>query len=224
MLPSNTNIEASIPESYHEELNQDDYPLVKYWNLQDWKDHVEAQKGISGGRKVKGGVLASQGINVAMLYVEDGLGEAIDGYAATHMRATAHRVFHQLLALGIAPLTWGTVQLAASKIYHREMVSEYPILRYCAKRWKADWLASRIYSSWYTTHRDSEKPVKSEDRDGVNGSSVLATKKRTHRRTSSPKSHRKKARAEEEAEASAKPIMYGFLRVTPVQLTHRVHD
>lgn len=173
---------------------------------------------------MKGGVLASQGINVAMLYVEDGLGEAIDGYAATHMRATAHRVFHQLLALGIAPLTWGTVQLAASKIYHREMVSEYPILRYCAKRWKADWLASRIYSSWYTTHRDSEKPVKSEDRDGVNGSSVLATKKRTHRRTSSPKSHRKKARAEEEAEASAKPIMYGFLRVTPVQLTHRVHD
>lgn len=187
-------------------LDQADYPEVKFWNIQDWKQHQGAHKGVSGGPR--GNVMAAQGINVSMLYVEGPTGEIIDGFAATFIRSTAHRIFQQLMDLNMAPNTWGAVGSQAAKHYRHEMASEIPELRLCSNHWKADYLATHIYPSWRSHARQAI--IKSEDRDLLDDSVANPSRKRQHGKAA--KSPRKKARQREEKASTQQPIRYEFTR------------
>lgn len=91
-------------DCYPEQLNQLDYPMVKFWRYQDWKEHT-AKEEEDGDKKSnpKGSVQASRGINVAMLYIEDDQGEPISGRQATDIRAVAYRIFQELMERNLAP-------------------------------------------------------------------------------------------------------------------------
>jgi hypothetical protein len=63
------------------ELNHSDFPLVKCWVKKTFVQ-VEAAT-LPPGERGKG--RASQGVNVAMRYVEDKSGEPVDGYLAQYI-------------------------------------------------------------------------------------------------------------------------------------------
>lgn len=182
------SFEANSTDSdfYPDELDQRDYPMVKFWRLQDWKKHSTAKDAdIDKKSNPKGSVQSSQCINVAMLYIEDEQGDPISGYKATEIRSIAYRVFRELQERNMAPLTWGTIRSQASKYYHREMNKAFPILGLCADRWKADRLASKNYSSWYGTHGHAEIVPKLEDDQTSNVS--IGQKRYRRQRHISPK-------------------------------------
>lgn len=131
------------------------------------------------------------------MFIEDENGTPVNGFRATEIRGAAYRIFHELVARNIAPLTWGTIRSPASKYYHREMNAAFPILGLCTGRWKAERLASKIYSSWYSTHKSkATHPLKLEDNELANipptQKRSRANSRRDHRRSS--KSPRKKAK------------------------------
>lgn len=57
--------------SHVTKLNQSDYPMIKYWNHDDWKKNIKMNKGISTGgegdpKSLRGPTRMAEGINVAM--------------------------------------------------------------------------------------------------------------------------------------------------------------
>lgn len=186
-----------INNTYPDELNQRHYPLVNFWRLQDWKEHEEREELAEKKSNPKGAVQASKGVNVATLYVEDEEGIPINGFQARELRNAAYRIFHELMARSIAPQTWGTIRSPASKYYHREMNIAFPILALCANRWKGERLASKIYSSWYSTHSSKmAHPLKSEDNE-INDEASLGQKRIRRQHRHSSKSPRKKNKTKE---------------------------
>jgi hypothetical protein len=100
----------------------------------------------------KGRTQAAQGINAAMQYIEDEHGIPVDGHRATIIRANAQRIWFQLLEHDLAPETWGVASLNVSKQYNEEMLRQAPELGYCDDNWKAQYIGTQNYSSWYATH------------------------------------------------------------------------
>ena len=49
----------------------------------------------------------------------------------------------------MAPGTWGNVSNEIHAKYICKMEDKWPMLRYCENNWKADALATSIYSQWY---------------------------------------------------------------------------
>ena len=157
-------------------LLQLDYPLVKYWERKVWKAAAGARKDTSEVQtknSTRGGTRSSQGENVMMLYIEDANGIPIDGNTASGMRDFARSIWRSLYERGIAPETWGQATKEIREEYCGEMEREYHVLRFCNNHWKANALATAIYSQWYRTYKKI-KPCpnnndNSESDDGSNG-------------------------------------------------------
>ena len=133
-------------------LSQIDYPLVTFWEKKHWKNLASTKKDSSevetkGG--ARGGTRSSRGENVMMLYVEDASGTPIDGNIASDMRDFARSIWRSLYERGIAPETWGQATKEVREEFCRDMETEYPVLRLCDNHWKANALATTIYSQWY---------------------------------------------------------------------------
>jgi hypothetical protein len=142
-------------------LSQVDYPLVKFWERKVWKSVANNRKDTSevqtkGGSR--GGTRSSKGENVMMLYIEDANGMPVDGNIASAIRELARSIWRSLYERGIAPETWGQATKEVREEYCREMESEYPVLRLCNNHWKANTIATAIYSQWYRTYDKKMKP------------------------------------------------------------------
>lgn len=151
-------------------LLQLDYPLVKYWERKVWKSVACTRKDTSEVQTKsgsRGGTRSSKGENVMMLYIEDANGSPIDGNIASGMRDFARSIWRSLYDRGIAPETWGQATKEVRGEYCREMESEYPVLRLCNNHWKANAVATAIYSQWYRTYDKKMKPC--QDNDNSNG-------------------------------------------------------
>ena len=59
---------------------------------------------------------ASQGVNVAMRYVEDENGEPVDGYPAQHIRTWARGIWIQIAEKGILRAKWGDMSVEYLKL------------------------------------------------------------------------------------------------------------
>ena len=68
---------------------QSDYPLVKYWTKQQWKDNENNNKDASDILEIKdktrGGTRSAKGENVMMLYIEHEDGTPIDSNMAAQI-------------------------------------------------------------------------------------------------------------------------------------------
>ncbi|KAH8113020.1 hypothetical protein DFH11DRAFT_1878619 [Phellopilus nigrolimitatus] len=159
-------------------LCEADYPGVRYWRRSKWTEHTRTQKGLSDAMGLKGvaqrgPTRASQNINVAMLYVENEKGESVDGERAQNMRSFAHTIFHKLLAFKKAPSTWSIAGNDVKDHYANEMESKFPELRFCADQWKAQYIATQIYSSWSSNHLGKDTSIKMEQEEGGNAAKRL---------------------------------------------------
>jgi hypothetical protein len=170
MLPDRVS-NAKLPP-----LSQADYPLVKFWERKVWKSVAVTRKDTSeveSKGSSRGGTRSSKGENVMMLYIEDTNGLPIDGSLASGMRDFARCIWRSLYERGIAPETWGKATKEVREEFCREMESEFFVLRLCDNHWKANALATTVYSQWYRTydkkvktHLDNDSSNEGNDGDG----------------------------------------------------------
>ena len=145
------------------ELHQSDFPLVKCWVKKTFVQ-VETTT-LPPGERGKG--RASQGVNVAMRYVEDENGEPVDGFQAQYIQTWARRIWIEIAEKGILRPKWGDMSVEDLKYYHREMRRKFPVLALCENSWKADQIAIDNYSSWHTSYAPKHSSVKVKQESSV---------------------------------------------------------
>jgi len=155
-------------------LSQGEYPMVRFWERKVWKSIAGAKKDTSeveSKGSSRGGTRSSKGENVMMLYIEDANGSPIDSNIASGMRDFARCIWRSLYERGIAPESWGKATKEVRDEFCREMETEYFVLRLCDNHWKANALATTIYSQWYRTYNKKMKfhPDDDGNSEGNNG-------------------------------------------------------
>ena len=96
-LPShNTTIDDTKLAMY----SQSEYPHIKYWTRQQWKESENNTKDASDLQdnkdKTRGGTRSAKGENVMMLYIEHIDGMPIDGNMAADIRDYARMIWKDL--------------------------------------------------------------------------------------------------------------------------------
>jgi hypothetical protein len=136
--------------------SQSDYPLIKYWTKQQWKDYENNNKDASDilevKEKTRGGTRCAKGENVMMLYIEHEDGTPIDGSMAAQIREHARLIWKDLYHRGKAPEKWTDASREVREEYFREMEERWEVLRYSDDHWKANKLATALYSIWYNQY------------------------------------------------------------------------
>ncbi|KAH8980249.1 hypothetical protein EDB86DRAFT_3088033 [Lactarius hatsudake] len=159
-------------------LVRSDYPLVKFWTKLAWKiysDTINDSSNLVPGDNRRGRTRSAQGINVMMLYIENADGTSIDGIVAGQIRDFAHSIWHRLLLRKAAPDKWGDAPSDVREHYYYDMEVKYEVLRYCEGHWKAQAVATSIYSQWHSTFvKKRGATVKEEE----NADTVQATTKK----------------------------------------------
>ena len=146
-----------IPLNMLPTFEREDYPLVKYWYRHEWNTAENNQVAHIGAH---GKARAAQGENVTLRFIEDENGNIIDGYRATAMRRLARELWAGLNSVGKAPKTWGKVDATVAAQYRNEMERKFSELRLCDHSWKADFIATLNYPSWYNNNVEKEEHLK----------------------------------------------------------------
>jgi len=161
-----------------------DLPLVKYWRKRAWKVHSDTLNDSSDlmpGRKRgrRGRTRSAQGINVTMLYIENADGTPINGAVAGEIREFACSIWRGLHSWprSAAPEKWGDASKEVREQYYLEMETEFEVLRYCEGHWKAQAVATSIYSQWYSVFVKKRNGAVKEE-DDTDEETVQATTKR----------------------------------------------
>lgn len=94
----------------------------------------------------------ADGMNISMRYVENEDGDVISGFRVKTILKFAHSVFFQLRDHNKHPKTWGAAGVDVVRAFYEEMERQFPELALCADHWKAQYIATKNYSSWYSTH------------------------------------------------------------------------
>ena len=131
------------------------YPNVKFWNKDNWTEfklskQAEPEEVADLPEPLQGNTQASQGINVAMRYVEDQHGNIVDGFLAAMMQSLAWAIWVELGISGAAPLTWGQADAETKKGYYQAMAAGFFELRLCDSNWKVEQIATENYSGWFS--------------------------------------------------------------------------
>ena len=135
-------------------LKRVDYPGIRFWTRPEWMDHLKNNGDSSsfGTESSRGRTLMSQGINKTAKYIEDSSGNPVDGYKLRDMLTHMRSIWSSLLLLNHAPTTWGKANMEILQHFHREMRVKFPEFGLCENDWKADYLATTHYPSWYSNH------------------------------------------------------------------------
>lgn len=162
-----TTIDDTKPLVY----SQSEYPLIKYWTRQQWKENENSTKDASNlldnKDKTRGGTRSAKGENVMMLYIERIDGTPIDGNMAAQIREHARIIWKDLYQRGKAPEKWTDASRDVREEYFREMERRWEVLRYCDNHWKATKLATTLYSIWYNQYH--KKAIKSQNNNAHEG-------------------------------------------------------
>ena len=145
-----------IPFNMLPNAEREHYPLVKYWYRHEWNTAESNLVGAGAHGKAR----AAQGENVTLRFIEDENGNIIDGFRATAMRRFARELWAGLNRVGKAPKTWGKVDAAVAAQYRNEMERKFSELRLCGDNWKADFIATLNYPSWYNNNVEKEENLK----------------------------------------------------------------
>ena len=138
------------------------FPEVKYWTKQDWKEVENKRKNSSEVAGPRGGGRSAKGENVMMLYVEHDNGRPVSGAMASDIRDFARSIWRGFYSRGMAPEKWGDVSKAVKDDYIHDMEREWSVLRYCEGHWKANYIATSIYSQWYHAYHKKTKRIKDD--------------------------------------------------------------
>jgi hypothetical protein len=138
---SNTDVTMMAAASTMAPLSQADHPYVRFWTQSDWKTHRKTRSGFSNIDPVS-----------PSAYLEDNEGQPVDADRAAYIRNVAHKLWFLLRERKIHPTTWGEVTAEADGIYKRGMAALLIEMRLCKDNWKATYLATQNYPSWYNNH------------------------------------------------------------------------
>jgi len=185
-LPFSSLPQADIP------LKRMDYPGIRFWTRSEWMIHLKNNGdtpsfGTEGSR---GRTLMSKGINKTAKYIEDGNGNAVDGYKLKDMLTHMRSIWSGLLLLNRAPTTWGKADMEILRHFYREMRVKFPEFALCENDWKADYLASTHYPSWYSNHVRGVMIKEEAEEPGAD--QVGRSKRPVVEQSSEPKIRRKK--------------------------------
>jgi hypothetical protein len=169
-IPAHSSLAKSeellIPLSMLPTAERDDYPLVKFWYRHEWNT-AESSQVAHIGAGAHGKARSAQGENVTLRFIEDENGNIVDGFRATVIRRFARELWAGLNRVGKAPKTWGKVDAAVATQYRNEMERKFPELRFCDNSWKADYIATLNYPSWYNNNVEKEEHLKRASVDPV---------------------------------------------------------
>ena len=161
-LDKSNNPSAQVPATARQSVNlsRSDYPEVKYWTRQEWKIAENRRKDLSEvptGGGSRGGARSAMGENVMMLYIEEVDGQPVDGTIAAQIREFARSIWRGFYKQKMAPDTWGEVDDKVQDYFVCEMEERWTVLRYCDNHWKANAIATSLYSQWYHTYDRKKK-------------------------------------------------------------------
>ena len=149
-------------------LKRADYSGVQFWTRPEWINHLRniGDSTSFDTEHVRGKTLVSRGINKMAKYIEDASGNPVDGYKLKDMLTHMRSIWSSLLSLNRAPTTWGKADMETLHYFRREMRVRFPEFALCENDWKADYLATTHYPSWYSNHvkgatikEEAEDPV-----------------------------------------------------------------
>jgi hypothetical protein len=141
----------------HNEVDDDEDDA----NGEDDNGLVEQTSGAPKGKRGKG--RASQGQNVKMRYIQHENGEVIDGWRASDIRRYARSIFVGFALEGKVFHSWVEGVDAASRTsYYRDMWVRFPEVGLCELDWKAEQVASDIYSQWRSSWINKQEAEKTK--------------------------------------------------------------
>ncbi|KAG1796664.1 uncharacterized protein HD556DRAFT_1306860 [Suillus plorans] len=161
-------LDGFVREDYDNELNPQDYPLVRSWTKKSWLEQLPKNttaKPGSSGQPSRGSRRMAQGINVSCQYLQDKKGITVTAQRAKTIRNIMLSSFRQLDSQGLAPASIGQVSLDVLNWLFHTLRRHCPELRLCVDNWKATKLMMDNYSQWYNYHvkKKGIKLVKHED-------------------------------------------------------------
>jgi len=168
LKPTNSNLTVAVPALVKSEdlsiplsglptAECEDYHSVKFWYRHEWNAAENNQVAHIGAH---GKTWAAQGENVTLKFIEDENGDVVDGYKASKMCRFARELWARLNTIGKAPKTWGKVDAAVAAQYRNEMERRFSELHLCDNHWKADFIATLNYPSWYNNNVEKEEHLK----------------------------------------------------------------
>ncbi|KZT25539.1 hypothetical protein NEOLEDRAFT_1019746, partial [Neolentinus lepideus HHB14362 ss-1] len=85
-------------------------------------------------------------------YIEDENGVPVSGSMIKQIFAIARSIWVSLHQDGQAPDCWGKVAVDARCKYEYYMCTKFPVLALGEANWKAHYICTKLYSSWFSTH------------------------------------------------------------------------
>ncbi|KJA17629.1 hypothetical protein HYPSUDRAFT_206092 [Hypholoma sublateritium FD-334 SS-4] len=161
------------PEAQRQKLDPNDYKFIDYWFRHQWvassgdrvtditgkaenedkdtEDFGEDLQSIfdpspAGAQRGQGRSRA--GINVSMRFIQNSLGQIIDGHRAREIRIHARALFVSFALQGKQFISWGDADALSRKTFYNEMVSRFEELQYCDLDWKSEQIAIDTYPEW----------------------------------------------------------------------------
>ena len=174
----------ATPEVQRPKLDPNDYKFIDYWFRHQWvassgdrvtditgkaenedddtEDFGEDLQSIfdpspAGAQRGQGQSRA--GINVAMRFIQNTLGQVIDGHRAREIRIHARALFVGFALQGRQFLSWGDADALSRKMFYNEMVSRFEELQYCDLDWKSEQIAIDTYPGWKVTWLKKQKKL-----------------------------------------------------------------
>ena len=121
-IPATTTASPKLPV-----YSASDYPEVKYWTKQQWKDAENLRKDSSEvptGGGPRGGARLAKGKNVMMLYIEHADGQPVSGTIAAEIQDFARSIWQGFYLQGMALKKWGDIDKGTKEDYLYEMENE----------------------------------------------------------------------------------------------------
>jgi hypothetical protein len=208
-----------------EPARREDYPDVQFWTKRDWLDRSaeEDDAMVLDNSSRRGKTRASQGVNVAMRYVEEQDGTVVDGHRATEMRRYARLIWVHMAKEGGPPPSWGKADVKLSQAYCREMCQRFPELKLCNLDWKADQIATDNYPSWYKNWLEHSQKVgmkQEQEEHTLSDTGVALNQKRPHMQP--PKHAAKKPKVDAHPESADMEVETSNFQVsTPIHILTR---
>jgi len=134
------NSEDLKPPPSPEPVEQDDYPNVRFWKLEEWSKYVERQKEM-------GQTYPSMG----WLTDEDGID--LDDEVLKKMTLEAYGIFSKLYYHRLDPNTWRLRQPDVTTFFCNTMRSKFEVLNLADGDWKAHFFVTSRYPNWNRYHR-----------------------------------------------------------------------
>ncbi len=122
-------VEAAL-EAAPPQLEQDDFPQIKFWFRRDWSTRGDNDLELK-------------------IFVETEDGNIVSETRMDDIRKYARNLWEIFLDEGTAPPRWGEAKPHISQRFRRLMCAQFPELRFCDNNWKVDHIATLHYPSWY---------------------------------------------------------------------------